>query len=95
VLKNGVGRYNIFFFLFTQSDSVCACAKLFVDEESTWHKSNRGIEQKHSRCFYAKTTQKGGFSKHIAWVSIGFFTGFKTIKQRPISFVLGYLRMAL
>jgi hypothetical protein len=44
-------------------DSVCACAKLFVDEESTWHKSNRGIEQKHSRCFYAKTTQKGGFSK--------------------------------
>ena len=28
-------------------DSVCACAKLLVDEESTWHKSNRGIEQKH------------------------------------------------
>jgi hypothetical protein len=23
-------------------ESVCACAKLFVDEESTWHKSNRG-----------------------------------------------------
>ena len=22
-------------------ESVCACAKLFVDEESTWHKSNR------------------------------------------------------
>jgi hypothetical protein len=34
----------------------------FVDEESTWHKSNRGIEQKHYG-FYAKTTQKGGFSK--------------------------------
>ena len=28
-------------------ESVCACAKLFVGEESTWHKSNRGIEQKH------------------------------------------------
>jgi hypothetical protein len=27
-------------------ESICACAKLFVDEESTWHKSNRGIEQK-------------------------------------------------
>jgi hypothetical protein len=26
---------------------VCACAKMFFDEESTWHKSNRGIEQKH------------------------------------------------
>jgi hypothetical protein len=23
-------------------ESVCACAKLFVDEESTWHKLNRG-----------------------------------------------------
>jgi hypothetical protein len=23
-------------------ESVCAYAKLFVDEESTWHKSNRG-----------------------------------------------------
>jgi hypothetical protein len=23
-------------------ESICACAKLFVDEESTWHKSNRG-----------------------------------------------------
>ena len=23
-------------------ESVCACAKLFVDEESTWYKSNRG-----------------------------------------------------
>jgi hypothetical protein len=28
-------------------ESVCTCAKLFVDEESTWHKSNHGIEQKH------------------------------------------------
>ena len=23
-------------------ESLCACANLFVDEESTWHKSNRG-----------------------------------------------------
>jgi hypothetical protein len=23
-------------------ESVCACAIFFVDEESTWHKSNRG-----------------------------------------------------
>jgi hypothetical protein len=34
--------------IFTRPDSElirecdCACAKLFVDEESTWHKSNRG-----------------------------------------------------
>jgi hypothetical protein len=29
---------------------------------------------------------------NIARVKIGFFTGFKKIKQRRISFVLGYLR---
>ena len=23
-------------------ESICACVKLFADEESTWHKSNRG-----------------------------------------------------
>jgi hypothetical protein len=38
---------------------------LFVDEESTWHKSNRGIEQNIDG-FYTKTTQKGGFSKLYA-----------------------------
>ena len=32
---------------------------------------------------------------NIARVKIGFFTGFKKIKQRRISFVLGYLRMIL
>ena len=30
---------------------------------------------------------------NIARVNFGFFTGFKKIKQRRISFVLGYLRM--
>jgi hypothetical protein len=30
---------------------------------------------------------------NIARVNIGFFTGFKKIKQRRISFVLGYLRI--
>jgi hypothetical protein len=37
------------------------CAKLFVDEGSTWHKSNRGIEQNIDG-FYRKMTQKGGFN---------------------------------
>ena len=32
---------------------------------------------------------------NIARVNIGFFTGFKKIKQRRISFVLGYLRMII
>ena len=43
-------------------ENVCAYAKLFVDEKSTWHKLNRGIEQNIDG-FYTKTTQKGGFSK--------------------------------
>jgi hypothetical protein len=43
-------------------ESGCACAKLCVDEESTWYKSNRGIEQNIDG-FCTKTTQKGGFSK--------------------------------
>jgi hypothetical protein len=32
---------------------------------------------------------------NIGLVNIGFFTGFKKIKQRRISFILGYLRMIL
>ena len=32
---------------------------------------------------------------NIARVNIGLFTGFKKIKQRRVSFVLGYLRMIL
>jgi hypothetical protein len=43
-------------------ESVCACAKLFVDEESTWQ--NRIVElNKDIDGLYTKTTQKGGFSK--------------------------------
>jgi hypothetical protein len=41
--------------------SICTCAKLFVDEESTWHKSNRGRTNTFDG-FYTKMTQKGGFS---------------------------------
>ena len=43
-------------------ESVCACAKLFVDEESTWHKSNRGTTNTLTDSI-RKRQQKGGFSK--------------------------------
>jgi hypothetical protein len=43
-------------------ESVCVCVKLILDEKSTWHKSNRGIE-KNIDGLYTKTKQKGGFSK--------------------------------
>ena len=46
---------------------------------------------------HAQTLSRMSSSGHmnIARVNIGFFTGFKKIKQRCISFVLGYLRMML
>ena len=61
-------------------ESVCACAKLFVDEESTWHKSNRGL------------TQKGGFSKLCAkikkrcYTDLHFVLHFSTGKHNLVSF---------
>jgi hypothetical protein len=43
-------------------ESVCACAKLFVDEESTWHKSNRGRTNTLMDSI-RKRPKTGGFSK--------------------------------
>jgi hypothetical protein len=70
-------------------DSLCSCANFFVDEESTWHKSNRGIEQKHYG-FYAKTTQKGGFSKLCVKRKKKCYTDllhFSTRKHNLVTFV--------
>ena len=47
-------------------ESVCTCAKLFVGEESTWHKSNRGrtntltdsIRKRHKKEDSARFVQK-------------------------------------
>jgi hypothetical protein len=69
-------------------ESVCACAKLFVDEESTWHKSNRGIN-KIIDGFYTKTTQKGGLSKLCVKIKKRYYTDllhFSTRKRNLVSF---------
>ena len=47
----------------------------------------------HAQTFSRMSSLSGRMN--IARVNIGFFTGFKKIKQRRISFVLGYLRMIL
>jgi hypothetical protein len=44
-------------------ESVCACAKLFVDEENVGCAKIESWENKNIDGFYTKTTQKGGFSK--------------------------------
>ena len=68
-------------------ESVCACAKLFVDEESTWNKSNRGRTKTDG--FYTKTTQKGGFSKLCVKIKKRCYTDllhFSTRKHNLVSF---------
>ena len=102
VLKNGVGRYNIFFWFLhkacwillfvsfsyrirqcvysSTSDSQLPCA-FFINNFA------------HAQTLSRMSSLSGRMN--IARVNIGFFTGFKKIKQRRISFVLGYLRMPL
>jgi hypothetical protein len=81
---------------------------LFVDEGNVHMAQVESWKNKNIHGFYTKTTQKAGFSKlcvkiykrrytgmNIARVNIEYFTGCKRIKQRRISFVLGYLGMIL
>jgi hypothetical protein len=69
-------------------ESVCACAKLFVDEES--HGTNRTMElNKNIDRFYTKTTQKGGFSKLCVKIKKRCYTDlvhFSTRKHNLVSF---------
>ena len=44
-------------------ESVCACAKLFVDEEKVHMAQIESWKNKKIDGFYTKTTQKGGFTK--------------------------------
>jgi hypothetical protein len=44
-------------------ESVCACAKLFVDEENVGCVQIESWKNKNIDGFHTKTTQKGGFSK--------------------------------
>jgi hypothetical protein len=43
--------------------SVCACAKLFVDEENVGYAKIESWKNKNIDGFCTETTQKGGFSK--------------------------------
>ena len=44
-------------------ESVCACAKLLVDEEKVHMAQIESWKNKNIDGFYTKMTQKGGFSK--------------------------------
>ena len=94
VLKNGVGRYNIFFLFLHKSCWILLC-RFRVESVNIFIYNMCFYQQaiSHMRKRFPEWVQSGRMN--IAWVNIGFYTGFKKIKQRRISFVLGYLRMTL
>ena len=64
-------------------DSICAMCRVSSSTNNFAHAQTLSRMSSLSGCM------------NIARVNIGFFTGFKKIKQRRISFVLVYLRMIL
>ena len=102
MLKNGVGRYNTFFqFLHKACESSFLCrfriesVNVFVlprfDLCHVLSSSTNNFAHAQTLSRISSLSDR----MHIVRVNIGFFTGFKKIKQRRISFVLGYLRMIL
>ena len=102
VLKNGVGRYHIFFYFCTKlAESTFLChfriesVDAFVHPRfDLWHVLSSPTNNfAHAQTLSRMSSLSGRLN--IARINVGFFTGFKKIKQRCISFVLGYLRMIL
>ena len=104
MLKNGVGRYNIFFkflhkacwiLLFVSfSCRICQC----FCSSTTRFEHIFFINKQFCTCanaFPNEFTVRSYGRMNIARVNIEFFTGCKKIKQRRIFFVLDYLRMIL
>ena len=96
MLKNGVGRYNIFNFYTKLAESSFLC-RFRVESVNVFV---------CAMCFFFNKQFRTGANAlpnyrneyecmNIARVNIGVLTGWKKIKQRCISFFLGYLRMIL
>jgi hypothetical protein len=101
VLKNGVGRYNIFFFNFytklAESSFLCRFRVEFVNvlffHDSIWA---HFLHQQTISHICANAFPNEFIVRSYEYCAdIEFFTGCKKIKQRRISFILGYLRMIL
>jgi hypothetical protein len=80
---------------YTKTTQKGGFSKLCVNIKKRWytdllHSTNNFA---HAQTLSRMSSLSGRMN--IARVNIGFFTGFKKIKQRRISFVLGYLRMIL
>jgi uncharacterized membrane protein len=96
VLKNGVDRYNIFFNFYTklaESSFLCRIRQCFGLCHVLFFSTNNFA---HAQMLYRMRSLCRSYEcMNIVWVNIGFFTGFKKLKQQHITFVLGYLRMIL
>jgi hypothetical protein len=71
-------------------ESICACAKLFADEENVHMAQIESWKNKNFDVFYTKTTtQKGGFSKLCVKIKKRCYTDllhFSTSKHNLVSF---------
>jgi hypothetical protein len=70
-------------------ESVCACAKLLVDEENVGCAKIESWKNKNIDGFYMKTTQQGGFSKLCAKIKKRYYTflfHFSACKHNLVSF---------
>ena len=90
--------YNIFFFIFTQSLLNPLFCVVFVQNPSIFlfvpcaFSSTNNFA--HAQTLYRMSSLCRSYEcVNIVWVNIGVFTGWKKIKLRRISIVLGYLRM--
>jgi hypothetical protein len=100
VLKNGVGRYNIFFFFLHKACWILLFVSFSYRIRQCFYSSTIRLVPcahffqqtiSHMRKRFPMSSLSGRMN--IALVNIECFTGCKIIKQRRISFVLGYLRM--
>ena len=100
MLKNGVGRYNIIFLFLHKACWIllfvsfsCRIRQCFIQfHDSIQYASSSTINFAHAQTLSRINSVR---SYEYARVNIEFFAGRKKIKQRRISFVLGYLRMIL
>jgi hypothetical protein len=102
VLKNGVGRYNIFFNFHTKLAESSFLCRFHIESVNVFVLPRfdlcHVLSSSTNNFAHAQTLSRMSSLScrmNIARVYIVFFTGFKKIKQRRISFVLGYLRMIL
>jgi hypothetical protein len=99
VLKNGVGRYNIFLLFFHKACWILLLCHFRVESvnifiyDMCFFSANNFA---HAETLYRMRSLCRSYEcMNIMWVNIECFTGCKRIKQQRISFVPGYLRMIL